>query len=60
MGEVPMIISIRFLIVMLPNPITGGSAPFTGTFAPEGDLSVLNGEFSAGTWTLTVFDDAGW
>lgn len=41
------------------NSITSGSAPFTGTFAPEGDLSTLNGELSAGTWTLTVVDDAG-
>lgn len=39
------------------NPIINGTAPFTGTFAPEGDLSVLNGEFSAGDWTLTVVDD---
>ena len=39
------------------NPITGGSAPFTGTFIPEGDLSTIYGEMSGGDWTLTVFDD---
>ncbi|WP_460220150.1 zinc-dependent metalloprotease [Psychroserpens sp. MEBiC05023] len=37
--------------------ITAGSAPFTGSFVPEGDLSTLYGEMSAGDWVLTVFDD---
>ncbi|OZV71029.1 reprolysin-like metallopeptidase [Winogradskyella aurantia] len=41
------------------SPITTGSAPFTGSFVPEGDLSTLYGEFSAGIWTLSVTDDAG-
>ena len=41
------------------NTIQSGSPPFTGTFIPEGDLTALNGENSAGTWTLNVFDDAG-
>jgi subtilisin-like proprotein convertase family protein len=41
------------------NPIISGAAPFTGSFVPEGDLSVLYGESSAGTWTLSVTDDAG-
>ena len=36
--------------------ITEGGAPFTGAFRPEGDLSVLNGEMSAGEWTLRVTD----
>ena len=36
--------------------ITQGAAPFTGTYVPEGDLSVLNGEMSAGTWRLQVTD----
>ncbi|WP_449666789.1 thrombospondin type 3 repeat-containing protein [Winogradskyella alexanderae] len=40
-------------------PITGASAPFTGTFIPEGDLNDFNGDFSAGTWTLTVTDTFG-
>ena len=39
--------------------ITAGSAPFTGTFVPEGDLSVLYGEMSGGDWVLEVTDDAG-
>lgn len=39
--------------------ITAGSAPFTGTFSPEGSLSGFNGEDPSGTWTLEVFDDAG-
>lgn len=40
-------------------PITDGTAPFTGTFIPEGDLSVLYGEMSGGDWTLSVDDDFG-
>ncbi|WP_336128260.1 proprotein convertase P-domain-containing protein [Mesoflavibacter sp. CH_XMU1422-2] len=39
--------------------ITTGSAPFTGVFMPEGDLSLLNGEMSAGNWTLSVDDTYG-
>uniref|UniRef100_UPI00404A043A reprolysin-like metallopeptidase n=1 Tax=Gelidibacter sp. TaxID=2018083 RepID=UPI00404A043A len=38
-------------------PITGASAPFTGSFIPEGNLSSLNGQMSGGNWTLTVVDD---
>ena len=37
--------------------ITDGSAPFTGNFAPEGDLDSLVGIDSQGTWTLEVRDD---
>ncbi|MBR9845276.1 MAG: T9SS type A sorting domain-containing protein [Algicola sp.] len=40
-------------------PITDGVSPFTGTFIPEGDLSVLYGEMSGGDWTLSVDDDFG-
>lgn len=40
-------------------PITSGTAPFTGTFIPEGDLSSLNGITSQGDWTLSITDDAG-
>ncbi|MCK8480945.1 T9SS type A sorting domain-containing protein [Psychroserpens algicola] len=40
------------------TPITSGTAPFTGSFIPEGDLSLIYGEMSAGDWVLTVFDDA--
>ncbi len=39
--------------------ITDGTAPFTGMYRPEGDLSSLNGEMAAGDWILTVADDAG-
>ncbi|WP_282069204.1 reprolysin-like metallopeptidase [Olleya namhaensis] len=38
--------------------ITAGAAPFTGSFIPEGDLSTLYGEMSAGDWVLTIVDDA--
>jgi subtilisin-like proprotein convertase family protein len=38
--------------------ITGGTAPFTGTFVPEGDLSAMYGEMSGGDWILTIVDDA--
>ncbi len=37
--------------------ITAGSAPFTGNFSPEGNLSDFIGEDPSGTWTLTIFDD---
>lgn len=36
--------------------ITSGTAPFTGTFIPEGDLSSIYGEGSEGDWVLTVID----
>jgi subtilisin-like proprotein convertase family protein len=39
--------------------ITGGAAPFTGSFKPEGLLSTLNGLAANGTWTLEITDDAG-
>ncbi|OUR94741.1 hypothetical protein A9Q87_03665 [Flavobacteriales bacterium 34_180_T64] len=38
--------------------ITDGTAPFTGTFMPEGDLSTLNDEDATGDWVLTIVDDA--
>ncbi|WP_336067934.1 reprolysin-like metallopeptidase [Mesoflavibacter sp. CH_XMU1404-2] len=41
------------------TPITAGTAPYTGVFVPEGDLSVLNGEMSSGDWTLSVDDTYG-
>ncbi len=37
--------------------ITAGTAPFTGSFSPEGNLSDFNGEDPSGTWTLSVNDD---
>jgi subtilisin-like proprotein convertase family protein len=38
--------------------ITAGSAPFTGTYKPEGNLTLLEGKSLAGTWKLEVTDDA--
>jgi subtilisin family serine protease/subtilisin-like proprotein convertase family protein len=38
-------------------PITAGSAPFNGTYRPEGSLSAFDGNPSGGTWTLSVADD---
>ncbi len=37
--------------------ITSGTAPFTGYFKPEGNLSLLNGINANGTWTLQICDD---
>ncbi|MUU79383.1 reprolysin-like metallopeptidase [Winogradskyella endarachnes] len=37
--------------------ITSGSAPFTGSFIPEGDLTQLNGSLSNGDWTLNASDN---
>ena len=39
--------------------ITAGTAPFSGTFRPEGLLSALNGQGSSGTWQLQITDDQG-
>jgi len=38
------------------TPIADGSAPFTGTFQPEGSLADFNGEDPNGTWILEVED----
>ncbi len=38
--------------------IRDGSAPFTGTYRPEGKLSDLVGKDVHGTWTLEVTDDS--
>jgi len=37
--------------------ITAGSAPFTGSFRPEGSLATLDGKAANGTWRLRVTDD---
>ena len=37
--------------------ITSSSAPFTGVFQPEGQLSDFNGGSTSGTWTLRIEDD---
>ena len=40
--------------------ITAGTAPFTGTFAPEGNLyTANNGQDADGTWQLCITDDTG-
>lgn len=38
--------------------ISGGVAPFAGSFRPESALAALNGEPIEGTWTLVVSDGA--
>ena len=38
------------------TPIASGTAPFTGSFIPDGDLNVLNGLSSVGDWTLIITD----
>jgi parallel beta-helix repeat protein len=39
--------------------ITAASAPFTGSFQPEGRLSDFDGEGAVGAWTLEITDRAG-
>ncbi len=41
-----------------PTPLTGGFAPFTGTFRPDTPLSGFDGLSALGVWTLTVNDAA--
>lgn len=36
--------------------IISGSAPFTGTYRPEGNLDILNNKSSSGSWTLEITD----
>ncbi len=38
--------------------ITAGTAPFTGTYRPEGSLASFNGETAAGDWILQITDDS--
>ncbi|MFN0018760.1 MAG: VWA domain-containing protein [Pirellulaceae bacterium] len=38
--------------------ITSGTAPFAGVYRPEGNLQLLSGLNSQGTWKLEVSDDA--
>lgn len=40
------------------NPISSGTAPFTGSFQPETPLSALTDQPIAGTWTLVAVDSA--
>jgi subtilisin-like proprotein convertase family protein len=39
--------------------IAPSSAPFSGSYRPEGLLSALNGQVANGTWTLEITDDQG-
>jgi subtilisin-like proprotein convertase family protein len=39
--------------------IKNGSAPFTGSYQPEGSLATLDGSDAQGTWQLVVIDDRG-
>ena len=39
--------------------ITAGTAPFSGSFRPEGLLSALDGKAANGTWRLRITDDLG-
>ena len=41
------------------NSIVGGAAPFTGSFKPEGLLSVADGASGAGSWKFKVVDSVG-
>jgi subtilisin-like proprotein convertase family protein len=38
------------------TPISGGSAPFSGSFSPQQLLAGLNGSTPNGTWTLRITD----
>jgi subtilisin-like proprotein convertase family protein len=41
-------------------PVTSGTAPFNGSYIPEGDIGDANNYQDAdGVWTLSVTDDAG-
>lgn len=40
------------------SPITGGTAPFSGSYVPEQPFSNLSGCSINGTWSLIVRDDA--
>jgi subtilisin-like proprotein convertase family protein len=39
--------------------ITAGTAPFSGTYRPEGMLSSFDSQLAGGTWTLIITDDLG-
>jgi subtilisin family serine protease/subtilisin-like proprotein convertase family protein len=38
------------------SPISSGTAPFSGSFAPEAGLSAFDGKRLSGTWTLLIRD----
>jgi subtilisin-like proprotein convertase family protein len=39
-----------------PNPISAGTAPFTGSFRPEQSFAAFDGQTSNGVWSLHVRD----
>ena len=41
-----------------PVFVEASTAPFVGTFRPEGSLSALDGKPHIGIWTLQILDDA--
>jgi subtilisin-like proprotein convertase family protein len=41
------------------TPISGGSAPFTGSFRPDEPLTAFDGKVATGTWRFRVEDQAG-
>jgi hypothetical protein len=41
------------------TPISGGTAPFTGSFRPEQPLNTYNSQSPAGSWELIMLDNAG-
>jgi len=40
------------------SSIASGSAPFTGTYQPSGELSSLLGSNASGTWTLQILNNS--
>lgn len=40
------------------TPISSGTAPFAGTFRPDGSLAALNGKAVNGNWRLRITDTA--
>jgi subtilisin-like proprotein convertase family protein len=41
------------------NPVSGGAAPFSGTFNPDGNLDIYDGLGMNGNWNLRVADQVG-
>ncbi|NUP12800.1 MAG: hypothetical protein HOW73_42725 [Polyangiaceae bacterium] len=39
--------------------VTAGTAPFSGQYLPEGNMTTMYNTAANGTWTLTVTDDLG-
>jgi len=40
------------------NPISSGTAPFTGSFRPEVPLTAFNGHLATGNWVMFMADNA--